>query len=107
MPNNITIPIIKTTGLHFGSQSNFERFASSYFEKTDSNDSKFIDKSIIHSIKYDPDSTYCHTDGYCGTCWVAEMIDSSETDCFMYYHFRNFVDLVEFYREKGYKFVEN
>jgi hypothetical protein len=106
MTKHISIPSIKTTGLHLGSQSGYERLELSYFEKDDSNNHNIIDKSIIISLTYEPDSTYNNTNGYAGTCWVAEMLDSNETTGYIFYCFRNFEDLVEFYREKGYKFIE-
>lgn len=105
MANQITIPQVRTTGLHWGFQSGYQRFSLSYFEKNVINNDNIIDKSIINSVKYEPEPAYNNTDGHFGTCWVAEMIDSIETVGYTYYRFRNFEDLVEFYREKGYKFV--
>ena len=90
--------------LHFGSQSGYERFSGSYFEKIECDENNLIDKAIINSIKYDPDSIYRENDGYAGTCWCAKIIDSDEKG-FVYYHFRNFESLVKMYEEKGYNFV--
>ena len=39
-------------------------------------------------------------------CWKVEIIDSKEDEKIIY-HFRNFIDLVKMYEEKGYKFIEN
>lgn len=103
MENHIILSQVKTTGLHFGSQSGYERFKFSHFEKNSDN---FIDKLIINSVKYQPDTDYNNTDGYFGTCWIAEMIETNEISGYVYYHFRNFEDIVGFYLEKGYKFID-
>ena len=105
MNNHIYVSSYSTRGLHFGSESGYERFGGSYFEQLEYNENNIINKAIINKVKYDPDSTYCHTDGYGGTCWCAEIIDSDEQGI-IYYHFRNFEDLVGIYNGKGYKFVE-
>jgi hypothetical protein len=94
-------------GLHFGSKAGYERFANSYFEKVNQN---FIDKIIIYSIFYKPNEIYITTDGYGGTCWHAEMIEHDNVDTewatgFAKYRFRNFEDLIEYYKEKGFVFV--
>jgi hypothetical protein len=54
---------------------------------------------------YDPDEIYCLTESDKGTCWSAYILDSEEAsvNC---YHFRNFVDMIEMYEEKGYKFLK-
>ena len=94
-------------GLHFGSHAGYERFVNSYFEKSYQN---YVDKVIIHSICYKPDNLYSRKDGYCGTCWQVEMIephdDTKWATGFAKYCFRNFEDLVEYYKEKGFVFVD-
>ena len=97
MNNHIYVSSYSMRGLHFGSESGYERFEGTYFEEIEFNENNIINKAIISNIKYDPDSTYCNTDGYGGTCWCAEIIDSDEKG-FVYYHFRNFGDLVEMYK---------
>lgn len=104
------IYISSGTGNHFGSVSKYERFNGSYFEKKECDENNFINKAIINFIKYVPDSTYCHTDGYSGTCWCAQIIGDTDNNKdeypIMNYHFRNFENFVEFYENKGYKFVD-
>jgi len=71
---------------------------------------KYILKQLKASapIIYSPDNTYSITDGHWGTCWVADILDSgNEDNCYNIYHrFRNFMDLIEIYNIKGYKFIE-
>lgn len=74
------------------------------FWKIEADQNDLLHKAIINSINYEPDSIYSTTDGYTGTCWVSEMIDSDYEYGYQYLHFRNFEDLVEFYQQKGYKF---
>lgn len=89
-------------GLNFGNQANYKSYVDCYFEKIKEN---FIDKAILYDIECNLDSTYIHTDGNSGTCWCAKVLDSEE-ESIIYYHFRNFEDLVAMYEEKGYKFVK-
>jgi hypothetical protein len=105
MSKHVYVPTYKAPGLHFGYQSKFERLVGSYFEEQNYDDENIMYKSIIVSVIYKPDVIYGNTDGYGGRCWVAEIIDSKE-DGKNIYHFRNFVDLVKMYEEKGYKFIE-
>jgi hypothetical protein len=105
MEMHIYISNKSSTGLHYGSQSGYERFNGTYFEKLECDENNLIDKAIINKIKYEPDSIYRDNDGYGGTCWCAEIIDPDEQG-YIYYHFRNFENLVKFYEEKGYKFIQ-
>jgi hypothetical protein len=104
MENHIYVSSYSTRGIHFGSSSNYQNYTGKWFEEKNNDSNNFINKSIIISIDYSPDSIYCSTDGYGGTCWCAKIIDSDEG--FIYCHFRNFEDLVQKYDAKGYKFVE-
>jgi hypothetical protein len=106
MENHIYVSSYSTRGIHFGLSSNYQNYEGNWFEEKNNNSNNsnnFIYKSIITSIDYLPDSIYCTTDGYGGTCWCAKIIDSDEG--INYYHFRNFEDLVQSYEAKGYKFV--
>ena len=105
MSNHIYVPTYKTPGLHFGSQSKFERLVGSYFEEENFGDDNCMYKSIITSIIYKPDIIYSSTDGYGGRCWIADIVESKETEKNLY-HFRNFSDLVKLFQEKGYNFIE-
>jgi hypothetical protein len=58
------------------------------------------------SLYYEPDSLYIKNDGNNGNCWCAKIIDSNEDVCVIFYHFRNFEDIVKLYEEKNYKFVQ-
>ena len=103
MEKHIYVSSYSTNDIIFDSES----LKGCYFEQTnhDSN-SNTINKAIIHSIDYCPDSTYCHTDGNEGTCWCSIIIDSSEHEYITLYHFRNFENLLEIFNEKGYKFIK-
>lgn len=87
-------------GLHMGSQSGYERFVGSYFEKRSETG---IDKVIMHLIQYSPDKTYINTDGYGGTCW---MVDLKRDTGMSSESFRNLEDLIEQYEANGYKLVD-
>ena len=92
-------------GLHFGSMSDYEKLQWKWFEKKEFDDNNYMYKAIIHYIKYQPDEIYLKNDGYSGNCWIAEIFDS-ENEKTEIYSFRNFVDLVEVFDKKGYRFVE-
>ena len=88
-----------TNSLHFGSQSNYQRFRFSYFnEETKSN------KHIITDIKYHPDDLYSTYDGMTGNCWLVEVNDSVN-EIINTYYIRNWSDIVHFYKEKKFNFV--
>jgi hypothetical protein len=87
--------------------SNYQIYEGKWFEQMESDaNSNIIYKAIIFSIKYEPDSTFCHTSGEDGTCWCSQISDSSEDISVLFYHFRNFENLLELFKEKGYKFIE-
>ena len=107
MSEHIYISSYSTNEIKFDSKTNYEIYSESYFEQLEPyGNSNIIHKAIILSIHYEPDSTYSHTDGYDGTCWCARITDSGENESVLCYHFSNFSNLVKFYEEKGYKFVE-
>lgn len=105
MYNEIKVPIIGDN-LHFGEISNYKQFKNKWFEQTEFDDDNLMYKAIIIDIKYFPDEYYYKNDGYCGTCWVAEIVVLSE-GTFNKYYFRNFIDLIELFNEKGYKFIND
>jgi len=105
MANEIIVPILGR-GLHFGEISNYEKLKNKWFEQMEFDDKNFIHKAFIVDIIYSPDNTYSTTDGHWGTCWLAHILDSgNEDNCYNIYRFRNFMDLIELYNLKGYKFV--
>ena len=62
--DHITIPNAKLKGsYHFGSIAGYARFVGCHFEKIEPDKDDLLDKAIINSINYDPDSTYSITDG--------------------------------------------
>ena len=91
---------------HYGSESNYQRFRFSYFITNiyDPNED-IIYKHIITDVKYQPDSVYSTCDGYFGKCWVVTINDAENNETDKYY-IRNWIDIVEYYKEKGLKFVE-
>jgi len=90
-------------GSHFGSFAGYEQLIGSHFEKASDMNVDIIKKEFINSMTYKPCNIYNSTDGYGGTCWVAEMVGINETT---HYHFRNMCNLIDFYKGKGFKFVE-
>jgi hypothetical protein len=106
MENNISIPYFTTPStMHFGSDSNYSRFFGSYFIKKDFGDEKFLNKHIIIEVKYEPDEIYRMNDGYGGRCWIVAIIDY-ENDKMNRYYIRNWIDIVHFYKEKGFEYVQ-
>jgi len=102
MENHIYVKAINLKGtLHCGKEANYDKLAGDYFEEKESSEQNIIDKALIHEIKYSPDMLYSSVDGYAGTCWQAIVIDND----YIFYHFRNFEDLVHLYDQKGYKYV--
>jgi hypothetical protein len=102
----ISLPTIyRPMLLHFGSPAGYQRFEFSYFIKTISDpEENFIYKHIIHSVKYEPDKLYSTMDGMAGKCWIVEVLDVENEKSNKYY-IRNWTDIVEYYNEKGLKFV--
>ena len=91
---------------HYGSESNYQRFRFSYFIKFNpSTDENIIYKYIIYNVTYAPDELYNSVDGMAGKCWIVT-INNTEDDQIEKYYIRNWVDIVEYYKEKGFKFVE-
>ena len=106
MEKHIYVSNYSTNGIDLGEIKKYEIFKGKYFEQTNNdNNSNTIHKALIYSINYEPDSTYYHTDGYSGTCWIARILDSAEEDIIVY-HFRNFENLIQLFKEKGYTFIK-
>jgi hypothetical protein len=104
----IPLPCItKTTTYHYGSQSNYQRFCYSYFIKNDTETERetLLYKYIIMSVQYVPDELYSSVDGMAGKCWIVT-INDNDKEKFVKYYIRNWIDIVEFYKEKGVVFVE-
>jgi hypothetical protein len=104
----IVLPCIKKTHIyHYGSQANYQRFRYSYFTKevTKSKNETILHKYIINSVQYVPDEVYSSLLGIAGKCWIVT-INDIENDKLVTYYIRNWIDIVEFYKEKGLKFVE-
>ena len=100
---NIFIASRSRTSVHFGLPTNYEKLTGrSFIKKQLDNGIRY--KSTIIKMIYDPDEIYCLTESDKGTCWSAYIFDSEEANVNCY-HFRNFVDMIELYEEKGYKFV--
>ena len=91
---------------HYGSESNYQRFRFSYFIKINPSPYKnIIYKYIISDVTYTPDKLYNSVDGMAGKCWIVT-INDAENDKIEKYYIRNWIDIVEYYKEKGLKFVE-
>jgi hypothetical protein len=96
----------KHIAYHYGSESNYQRFRHSYFIKINPpTDETIIYKYIIIDITYTPDKLYNSVDGMAGKCWIV-IINDVENDKIEKYYIRNWIDIVEYYKEKGLKFVE-
>jgi hypothetical protein len=104
MSKHIYVPSCQTHALHLGASSEYKKLYGCWFEQKYPDQDNLIYKSLIYDIKFEPDLTYHTNDGYCGTCWIAQIIESA-VGAINYYHFRNFEDLVALYDTKGYKFV--
>jgi hypothetical protein len=97
--------IIKENLYHYGSESNYQRFRYSYFINENVKSETILYKYIIMSVQYVPDELYSSVDGMAGKCWIVS-INDNENDKLVTYYIRNWIDIVEFYKEKGLKFVE-
>jgi hypothetical protein len=87
---------------HFIYPNQYDKFIGCHFEENKNiEENNFIHKAIIKSIYFKPDSIYLETDGNAGTCWCAQIIDNFLIN----YYFRNFENLVENYKKKGYIFI--
>ena len=93
-------------GYHFGAMIDLSKYAGSYFENNNADESNIIYKAIIISISYKPDEIYNTTDGYAGKCWSAIIHDSRMIDDIYEYklNFRNFSDLVTHFESQDMKF---
>ena len=103
----ISTDLINRLSINEITRSNYESFTGSHFEQKEYGDNNLIYKAIIIAISYEPDSTYIESEGRGGTCWCANITDSAEDECMVYYHFRKFEDLISIYDSRGYKFVNN
>jgi len=102
----ISLPCVSRPVLyHYGSESGYQRFRYSYFIKKGDIESNFIYKHIITAVEYLPDENYARNDGYCGKCWVVS-INNNENEIFEKYYIRNWIDIVDFYNEKGLEFID-
>jgi hypothetical protein len=107
MEKHIYVSNYSTNGVDLGEINNYEIFKGKHFEQTNHDaNSNIIHKALIYSIHFEPDSTYFHTDGYSGTCWLAKILDSAEDENMTFYHFRNFENLIQIFKEKGYTFIK-
>jgi len=96
--------------IHYGSQANYERFiGTAYFICDDDDDDGSQQngkKYSIMEVVYAPDDLYKTNDGYAGSCWKVNVIDG-ENGSSATYLIRNWIDIVQYYRIKGFKFVES
>ena len=101
----IELPCVNRPGVyHYGSETNFQRFRYSYFIKNICHENeKIMNTKIISNVEYQPDSYYNKLDGYFGKCWVVSIIENEKE---VKYYIRNWIDIVEYFNEKGFKFVE-
>ena len=103
------IPIIPlpnvcvSSAWHFGSESKYDRFSgSTYFIKN--NNDQFRYKHIVMKVHYSPDELYKRVDGNAGRCWIVT-INDNENNKIIKYYIRNWIDIVEHYRDKGLEFI--
>jgi len=102
----ISLPCVrKPLVYHYGSEAGYKRFRYSYFIKKSDIEANFIYKHIITAVEYLPDEIYRRDDGYAGRCWIVS-VNNNENEIFEKYYIRNWIDIVEFYKEKGLEFVE-
>ena len=100
----IPLPSIKKPMLlHWGS---YERFSgNSYFITcSDECETNLIYKYIVMNVEYKPDELYSHVDGNAGRCWIVT-INDNENGKIIKYYIRNWIDIVEYFKEKNLKFV--
>ena len=105
----LVIPIIPlpyihiSSPWHFGSESKYDRFSgSTYFIRNDNE--QIIYKYIVMKVVYKPDELYNRVDGNAGRCWIVT-INDNENGKIIKYYIRNWIDIVEHYREKGLEFI--
>jgi hypothetical protein len=104
MSTEINVPTV-FKGLHFGPISGYEKLKGNWFEQKEFDEHNYLYRAFINYIIYEPDEIYIRNDGYSGNCWKAEIFDT-ENEKTEIYRFRNFIDLVEVFDKKGYRFVE-
>lgn len=98
---------LKSVGrYHFGAMHDIRQLAGKHFEETEPK-TDIINKAIIHTLTYSPDSIYNTTDGYFGNCWSAIILDSrDDIDAQTYkLNFRNPADLFAYFEEQKMKFI--
>ena len=103
----IPLPSIKKpTVLHYGSESCYERFSgNSYFITcSDECEINLIYKYIVMKVEYKPDEIYSQVDGNAGRCWIVT-INDNENGKIIKYYIRNWIDIVEHFKEKGLEFI--
>ena len=107
MTDIILVPAHITSCIyHFGIDAGYACLNNSYFinEVLNINDTNIF-KHVILDVSYNPDNTYKYTDGHAGRCWLFK-INDCENDKIIQYSIRNWVDLVEYFREKRLIFVK-
>lgn len=104
----IPLPSIKKPMLlHWGSESGYERFSgNSYFIGCcDESEKNLLYKYIVMKVEYKPDELYRCVDGNAGRCWIVT-INDNENGKIIKYYIRNWIDIVEHFKEKGLEFIE-
>ena len=101
--------------MHYGSEANYERFVGTAYFICDISYRPNIDdlenantnskKHYISEVIYAPDKLYQVNDGHVGSCWKIKVVNGENGSSVIYY-IRNWIDIVEYYRKKGFKFVE-
>lgn len=90
---------------HFGYEAKYQRFCGCYFTKTMQVTTIPEEKHVITNITYSPDELYKTVDGNVGNCWIVTVYNSEKYLCYNYY-IRNWVDIVHYYKELDFQFVE-
>ena len=104
----IPLPSIKKPMLlHCGSEAGYERFSgNSYFIAcSDDCEKNLLYKYIVMKVVYTPDELYRYVDGNAGRCWIVT-INDNENGKIIKYYIRNWIDIVEHFKEKGLEFIE-
>jgi len=103
----IPLPYIHiSSAWHFGVESKYDRFSGNSYFITCSDDSEknLLYKYIVMKVEYKPDELYRHVDGNAGRCWIVT-INDNENGKIIKYYIRNWIDIVEHYRDKGLEFI--
>jgi hypothetical protein len=104
----VPLPSIKKPMLlHWGSESGYERFSgNSYFIGCcDVYENNLIYKYIVMKVEYISDELYRQVDGNAGRCWIVTINDNKH-EVIIKYYIRNWIDIVEYFKEKGLEFIE-